>query len=330
MKKCVTIIKSLDHTRKGEEMFSYNNNTKEKALYITISSEIKYNFNFLDSITELMIKVENSGCEKIYFSCEIDNINFNNMGTAYLYNVLIFFSRKKKVFIHKQLEQLFHEKVSHSDGKKFKEINVDKDKLSEIQQCYCIRDDKAVNQTVQTLVEFILKNNLVFENAREFLITTIGEIFSNAFNHSNEKLVFFMYGIEWHNGKVYLVINITDYGKTIINNVQNYQKIQYERELDSKECIAWAMKEGNTTRIGSGGYGLSTLVDYVSKVKGELLIFSGDCMYALKGNNENILRSKGSFMGTSVSMKLPLFDTSKAISYDKENNKIISIALDQI
>ena len=35
---------------------------------------------------------------------------------------------------------------------------------------------------------------------------------------------FFMYDIEWNNDKFFLVINITDYGKTITGNVQEYQK----------------------------------------------------------------------------------------------------------
>ena len=87
---------------------------------------------------------------------------------------------------------------------------------------------------------------------------------------------------------------------------------------------------GNTTRLGSGGYGLPTLIDYVSKIKGELLIFSGDAIYALKGTKANILNAKGDFYGTSISMKIPLFDTSQAIMYDEESNKIVSIDLDKI
>lgn len=149
---------------------------------------------------------------------------------------------------------------------------------SDILQCYYFHDDKAVNQTVQILVEFIAEKSLMLQNAKEFLITTIGEIFSNAFNHSEQKTVFFMYDIEWHGKECFLVINITDFGKTIISNVKNYQLEKYVKNLESKECIEWAMKQGNTTRKGSGGYGLSTLVDYVQKIRGELLIFSGNSM----------------------------------------------------
>lgn len=311
-------------------MFSYNNNTKDKKLFVTIPSEIKYNFNFLNSITELMQKVESSQCEKVYFSCSSPNINFNKMGTAYLYNALLFFSQYRNVFASREVAKCLQEQVLRTDGARFEKIDLKSRLTSSVQQCYCFNDDKKVEQTVQILVEFIAENNLVLENAKEFLITTIGEIFSNAFNHSSQKCVYFMYDIEMHDGKFYLVINITDFGNTIISNVQNFQKTLYGKEMSDKECIAWAMKDGNTTRMGSGGYGLPTLVDYVGKVNGELLIFSGNCMYALKGTIENILNSKGVFSGTSVSMKIPLFDTSRAILYDETSNRIISIDLDKI
>ncbi len=311
-------------------MFTYNKNLKEKSFLISVPSEVRYNFTFLNDITELMEKVEQSQCSKIYFICSKENVNFDKMGIAYLYNILLFIARNKIVLMDRNLYQIFHDRVAPSDADRFNAIDIRSDSLGEIQQCYSIRDDKSVNQTVQTLVDFISKNNLVLENAKEFLITTIGEIFTNAFGHSNEKKVFFMYDIELHDKTFYLVINITDYGKTIIYNVQSFQKEFFGKEMDSRACIRWAMGAGNTTRSGSGGYGLPTLVDYVSNMKGELLIFSGDAIYALKGTVKNILTSKGDFYGTSISMKIPLFDTSKAIIYDEESKKIVSIDLDKI
>lgn len=311
-------------------MFTYNKNLKDGSFFISMPSEVRYNFTFLNDITELMKKVEQSQCHKIYFTCSKEKINFDKMGAAYLYNTLLFIARDRSVLVDKNLYQIFHNQVAHSDAAKFEKIDIRQVSLSKTQQCYNISDDKSVNQTVQTLVDFISDNNLVFENAKEFLITTIGEIFTNAFGHSNEKKVFFMYDIELHDKTFYLVINITDYGKTIIYNVQSYQNEYFGKEMDSRACIKWAMGVGNTTRLGSGGYGLPTLMNYVSNIQGELLIFSGDAIYALKGTAENILNSKGDFYGTSISMKIPLFDTSKAIVYDKESNKIVSIDLDKI
>lgn len=312
------------------KVFSYNKKLKEEKLYVSISSAIQYNFKFLDEVTKLMSEVENSKCDKIYFFSEEDDIHFDKLGSAYLFNTLIFFSKNKCVLVDKSLYKIFHDQVSHYDGAKFERIDLVEVSKSKIQQCYTISDDKAVNQTVQILVDFIAENNLVLENAKEFLVTTIGEIFANAFGHSDEKKVSFMYDIEWYNEKFYLVINITDYGKTIIHNVQSFQREYYDREMNSCDCINWAMKIGNTTRCGSGGYGLPTLVDYVSNVEGELLIFSGNSVYALKGTVENILKAKGNFYGTSISMKIPLFDTSKAILYDEKRNKIVSMDLDKI
>ncbi len=311
-------------------MFTYNINFGDGSFFVVIPSEVRYDFTFLNDITELMEKVEKSRCSKIYFSCSKEGKKIDKMGAAYLYHTLIFFSRNRNILVEKELNQLFHNQVSHSDAAEFEKIDIRKVSFSKIQQCYDIRNDKFVNQMVQTLVDFISDNNFVLENAKEFLITTIGEIFTNAFGHSNEKNVFFMYNIELYEKTFYLVINITDYGKTIVHNVQSYHRKYHGKIMNSCDCIKWAMGMGNTTRSGSGGYGLPTLMDYVSNIKGELLIFSGDAIYELKENEEKIFNSKGIFYGTSVTMKIPLFDTSKAILYDKESNKIISIDLDKI
>ena len=277
-----------------------------------------------------MKKIENSHYTTIIFSSGKSTIKFDKLSAAYLYNTLIFLGRKKHIIVSNPLYQMFHNQVSHSNGAEFKEININYISSGKIQQCYCFTEDKSVDQTVQILVNFIFQNNLMLENAKEFLITTIGEIFSNAFTHSNENKIFFMFDIELHDNNFYLVINITDYGNTIIYNVQQYQKKFSTEIMYGCSCIKWAMEAGNTTRSGSGGYGLPTLKNYVENIKGELLIFSGDSLYALKGTKENIFHSKGEFYGTSISMKIPLFDTSKAILYDKKNNKIISIDLDKI
>lgn len=53
-----------------------------------------------------------------------------------------------------------------------------------------------------------------------------------------------MYDIDIQEGKIFLIINITDYGKTIIGNVQDYQRRVYEKEISPKESIVWAMQTG--------------------------------------------------------------------------------------
>lgn len=311
-------------------MFSYNENKSDSSFYITILSDLKYNFQFLNYITEMMFRIKQSDCKKIYFIYGHELKDSGKMALAYFYNTIRFFLGDKALFLNKRLYALIEQRVIYADENKFEKIDIAEKLTSDLAQCYHFNNDKSVNQTVQLLVNFIVEKNLIFKDVKEFLVTTIGEIFSNAFNHSDENDVFFMYDIEQRDGKFYLVINITDYGKTITGNVQNYQQQNGIKVMDSKSCMWWAVQPGNTTRSGSGGYGLPTLVDYVGKVKGELLIFSGECLYALKGTIINIFDAKGYFFGTSVSMKIPLFDISKMILYDKEQNEIISINLDEL
>jgi hypothetical protein len=48
--------------------------------------------------------------------------------------------------------------------------------------------------------------------------------------------------------------------------------------------MEWAMGYGATTRQGSGGYGLPTMLDYVKKINGSLYIISGNAACLLENN----------------------------------------------
>ena len=65
-----------------------------------------------------------------------------------------------------------------------------------------------------------------------------------------ENKVFFMYDIEWHNDDVYLIINVTDYGKTIVHNVQKYYQEKYGQTIEAMESIRWhGYRKYNTFRL---------------------------------------------------------------------------------
>ncbi|MFR4457412.1 MAG: hypothetical protein ACLT5U_05375 [Mediterraneibacter gnavus] len=105
-------------------MFLYDKKPKENSLFVKIPSKIQYNFAFLNNITELLEQVEKSGCEKILIDCGADPINYNKMCTAYLLNTLLFLAQTKTVFTKNNLLEIFHETVSHSDGKQFKKLTL--------------------------------------------------------------------------------------------------------------------------------------------------------------------------------------------------------------
>ena len=93
-----------------------------------------------------------------------------------------------------------------------------------------------------------------------------------------------------------MLINVTDYGKTIIHNVRKYQEKYCDREMESSECINWALGEGNTTRRGSGGYGLPTLIDYVTKFPEKCLFLQEIQFIFCRKEEEGFVDRKAIFM----------------------------------
>lgn len=310
-------------------MYSYNYNEKNKFLYISLNSKINYSFEFINNSTDMLKKIINSPCSTVIFLYQDLDNSFDKMGLAYLYILLLYIVHNKKVLIDKNISNLFTEHTSHSKNGKLMEINISDMLKNNTANSFNFTNENSVNEAVQAIVNFIISKNLVF-NATEFLFTTIGEIFSNAFNHSNEKSIYLMYDILYKNNNFYLIINITDFGKTIIGNIREYKQQSENIIFESEDCVKWAIQPGNTTRSGSGGYGLPTLISYVKAINGELYIFSGDCFYSLVDLKENISLSKGMFYGTSVSMTIPLYDCSKIITYDSKTNTVNSISLDKV
>ena len=89
--------------------------------------------------------------------------------------------------------------------------------------------------------------------------------------------------------------------------------------------------KGNTTREGSGGYGLPTLIEYLQKVNGELCIFSGNAYYMLKSDGSQITdMSRGYLSGTNVTFKIKLFNFDKMVFLDPTGESIEAISLDQL
>ena len=91
----------------------------------------------------------------------------------------------------------------------------------------------------------------------------------------------------------------------------------------------WAIQSGNTTRAGSGGYGLPTLISYIQETKGTLYIVSGDTIYQFENSNAAVQTVKGFFYGTSITFMVKLYN-DEIMRFDKEHQKIKSISLDDI
>lgn len=314
-------------------MFEFNYNAKSKELFVNLPNRIRFDCEFLDDITELVGRCigGTENVETLYISCN-KSVNYDKMSKAYLLNVLRFLMSYIKAKWNKNLSDQIANVVSKKDGAKFEEISIESTVTNKGLTYYDFHGDKDVKRPVDEMANILVDKNLAInsETVKEFLSTTIGEIFSNSINHSDQDEVFFMYDIVFDGEYFYLWVNIVDYGTTIISNVERYFMREKGANIESKKCIDWAIKSGNTTRKGSGGYGLPTLISYIYNTDGELYIFSGNAYYKLAAGKSNINDAKGIFSGTSVTFKVKLYDTSRTIQYNTQKEQLVSIRLDSI
>ena len=313
----------------------FSNADNDKLLIVNLPNRLVFNVYFLIHMDCLVKKaIENDRIETVRVVCP-EIINYDNMCKAYIINILTYINKfpNKGVYINSIFKSRIQNQVMTKEGKDF---NKDSD-LNELirnqeLEYYTFNGKEdtsgAINHVSSLLVNSMLSINP--DKLKDFLNTTIGEIFSNSCNHSDQQEVFFASFVDKsYNGDIFLTVSIIDYGKTIVNNVKEYLNIEF---ISGAECIDWAIKPANTTRMGSGGYGLPTLIDYMKAAKGDLYIFSGEaCYLLLNGENDSTFDvDNGIFFGTSVAFKVKLNQNSFILNYDDENRKIDSISLSDI
>lgn len=314
-------------------MFKYVLQPLEQKLYVFLPNKLKFNCDFLNATAELLYYIENAPCSQVFFHCK-EKIGYDKLSKAYLYNVMNYVRRKKKAFWNPALESTIQSTVRRRKGG---ETNLEIDLLERLSSdelnLYSFQGDTEIQQPVNSLTKAMVDKSLTINETevREFLSTTIGEIFSNSINHSEQETTYFMFDVVYENEKFFLYVNIVDYGSTIVGNVGAHLARTHGIELDSASCISWAIEPGNTTRGGSGGYGLPTLINYIKAVDGDLFIFSGNAYYRLEhGNTEISKADRCLFPGTSVTFKVELLRTTGILKYDSQHKQLVCIDLDSI
>lgn len=316
-------------------MFAYNLNKNDRAMYITLPDIMKFDFSFHNGINEMLymtlVDTKSNYAIKVYFNCG-KNSKIDNMCKAYILNVLSYISKTKEVFWTSKLKEKIISNVSLKDGKKFEKIDFNTAIQKGTLFYFQFKGDKDVQKPINEITNILVEKNLTIDSERvkEFLSTTIGEIFSNSVNHSEQDTIYFLCDIEHEKDGYYLRINVMDYGTTIVKNVRDYFAIVKAKKCDDIECLKWAIELGNTTRQGSGGYGLPTLISYIKSTKGTLFIISGRVNYVLDAGKEKVEYSDGVFFGTSITFKVKLYNTSQAITINQETEELISVSLDSI
>lgn len=302
------------------------------VLHVNLPGTLIFNLDFMNSTTELIERVLDELSMAVVVSCST-GAQYDKMTKAYILIILKYLATLTSIKWNKNLSEMISPSIHMRAGSGFPKINLI-DTLTEANALdyYKFRDGQMVSELVNEMANILVDKNMTIneKEVKEFLSTTIGEVFSNCFLHSNQDEALFMYDILTENDDFYLCVSIIDFGTTIVGNVQEFFMLTDKDVPDSKECLNWAMKKGTTTRRGSGGYGLATLIEYVETANGELSIFSGDVFYSLKNRNIRIDKSLGRFDGTSVVLKAKLFELSQVIKYDTDKNKLVSIRLEDI
>ena len=314
-------------------MFEYNQDLKTKELYVRLPFQLDYNYIFLNSMARLIKCVVSDEVTCVLLSCA-ENAEYEKLCKAFILNVLhSFVALGKTVKWTSELKHLIEGTVTQKEGSEFEFIAEASEIIANNELVYYdfSRED-SVEKPVKEIARVLVEKSLTINAAQiqEFLATTIGEIFSNSFNHSERDEVFLMYEVFYKDGAYYLCVSIIDYGTTIIANVKKYIEKKKSIEMDSVSCIKWAIQQGNTTMEKSGGYGLSTLILYIENISGELFIFSGDAVLKIQGDERQIERAEGVFLGTSVTFKVKLRDLDKAIPDDTVTEKLVNIGLESI
>lgn len=304
-----------------------------KTLYIYMPNELHFGIDFLEDTSAMRNLIINCKNDTVKFTTYNGNIKYDNICKSYLMSIWQYCGRctnkKKQLMYDRRLNNVFGGKVNVNSGKDFQPITVESALNTDKSTYYIFLPDHDINKPIDSITDLIISKNLTInrKDIKEFLNTTLGEIFSNCFNHSDTNKAYYMNDIITENGKFYICVSIFDYGKTIINNVKEYYIRKYGKDISGKECMEWAIKEGNTTRKGSGGYGLPTILNYINEADGVLYIISGDTCLKCNDKGINIEKSIGSFPGTNVVFKLKLFDTSRMMRYSSKSKKIESINL---
>ena len=137
---------------------------------------------------------------------------------------------------------------------------------------------------------------------------SIFEIFENARTHGKCEFIHTCGQYYPRKSPARLDITIVDVGQTIHKNVNDFH-FPLE-EFDACMAIDWAIKYGNTTKIGrTGGLGLSLILEFIKLNNGVMQIISSNGYWEYRGNRVRMNTLKNNFPGTIVNIEFNFDDS---------------------
>ncbi len=137
---------------------------------------------------------------------------------------------------------------------------------------------------------------------------SIFEIFENARTHGKCEFIHTCGQYYPRKRPARLDITIVDVGQTIHKNVNDF--LSSSEKYDACLAIDWAIKYGNTTKIGrTGGLGLSLILDFIKLNNGVMQIISSNGYWEYRGNQVHTKVLKNDFPGTIVNIEFNFDDS---------------------
>jgi len=144
------------------------------------------------------------------------------------------------------------------------------------------------------------------QELRKAFLQSIFEVFQNAVTHSESKFGFFVCG-QYFPQLHKLDLTMADAGVGFRTQVRR----RLGNKISSVAAIEWALKEGNTTKVGQrpGGLGLKFLKEFIELNNGKIQIASRLGFYEFAEKNECFHKMSGDFIGTIVNLEINTGDT---------------------
>jgi anti-sigma regulatory factor (Ser/Thr protein kinase) len=137
---------------------------------------------------------------------------------------------------------------------------------------------------------------------------SLSELINNVYNHSFSSLGAYVFA-QYYDKSNIIKIAVADLGIGIPMSVNTFKKTLGEKELTSKECIVWALKEDMTTKSipRNQGKGLDNIKSFMRKNKCSWKLFSENVlMNGYPSSNNYEVNPISFFKGTVVQLNIKI------------------------
>ncbi len=152
-------------------------------------------------------------------------------------------------------------------------------------------------------------------SVRDVMIDNFLEMFNNVIDHAGSEFVH-VCG-QFFPRKKRLVLSIVDFGTTIRDNIEIYNRSIL---MNEKCSLKWAIAKGNSTKTDDapGGLGFSLILDFLEQNRGEFVLISGREYFCKDHNGKKFLLLEESFPGTIVTITFNMDDEFSYILVNKD------------